>query len=90
MISKCRLKSDNRVVLGTLNINILRNKLPSLIEIVSGNIDVFDIEETKTKIDSSFPEAQFFIPGYKNSFFKDRNANSLCQIRYPLQRVKLF
>ena len=73
LISEYRTKNKDKVVLATLNINSLRNKFTSLMELVSGNIDILVIEETK--IDSTFPEAQFCIPGYKTPFRKDRNAH---------------
>ena len=73
LISEYRAKNKDKVVLATLNINSLRNKFSSLMELVSGNIDILVIEETK--IDSTFPEAQFCIPGYKKPFRKDRNAH---------------
>ena len=100
LISEYRIKNKNKVVLATLNINSLRNKFTSLMEIVSGNIDILVIEETK--IDSTFPEAQFCIPGYKKPFRKDRNAHgggiivyvredihSRKLIGYPFEGVKL-
>ena len=30
---------------------------------------------TETKLDSTFPEKQFYVPGYKKPFRKDRNKN---------------
>ena len=47
---------------GYLNVNSIRNKI---------TFDIFLISETK--IDDSFPSAQFQIEGYK-SFRKDRDA----------------
>ena len=58
---------------ATLNLNSLPNKFSSLAEIISNNIDILVIEETK--IDESFPEGQFLIPGYKKPYRKDRNRN---------------
>ena len=55
LISEYRTKNKDKVVLTTLNINSLRNKFTSLMELVSGNIDILVIEETK--IDSTFQEA---------------------------------
>ena len=66
LISEYRTKNKDKVVLATLNINSWRNKFTSRMELVSGNIDILVIEETK--IDSTFPEAQFCIPGYKKTF----------------------
>ena len=41
------LKSSIRVILANSNINSIRNKFSSLKELVSNNIDVLVIEETK-------------------------------------------
>ena len=35
-------------------------------KVLKGNIDILVIEETK--IDSTFPEAQFYIPRHKKPF----------------------
>ena len=85
LISEYRIKNNNKVVLATLNINSLRNKFTSLMEIVSGNIDILVIEETK--IDSTFPEAQFYIPGYKKPFRKNRNAHAGGMIVYVREDI---
>ena len=55
-----------------MNINSIRNKFSSLKELVSNNIDVLVIEETK--LDDTFPAKSFVIPGYKEPFRKDQNA----------------
>ena len=56
----------------TININSLRNKFDSLIEQITGNIDILMILETK--LDSSFPTGQFLINGYSEPFKIDRNS----------------
>ena len=56
-----------------MNTNSIRNKLSSLKELISNNIDVLVIEETK--LDETFPAKSFVIPGYKEPFRKDRNAH---------------
>ena len=50
----------------------MRNKLDSLVEILHSNVDILLISETK--IDSSFPTAQFKIEGYA-TYRLDRNSN---------------
>ena len=69
-----RTKNPNRIVLSHLNINSLRNKFDILTDQISGNVDVMVISETK--LDDSFPESQFKIPGYSSSFRLDRDQNS--------------
>ena len=88
-----REKNKDKVILATLNINSIRNKFSSLTEIISQNIDVLVIQETK--IDSSFPEGQFQLPGYKNPYCKDRDSHGggvLVYVRddIPSKEVKTF
>ena len=45
-----------------LNINSVRNKVTDFQEIINGNVDVASIVDTK--IDASFPSAQFEFEGY--------------------------
>ena len=54
-----------------LNVNSIRNKFESVRKIIQNTFDIFLVCETK--IDSSFPNQQFFIPEYR-IFRKDRNA----------------
>ena len=61
------------VIIGQLNINSLRNKFHALIEIIRGNLDILVV--TETKLDHTFPEKQFLIPGYKKPYRRDRNRN---------------
>ena len=89
-ISEYRIKNKDKVVLATLNINSLRNKLSSLTEIVSNNLDVMIIEETK--LDASFPNGQFIVPGYKQPYRWDRDCNGggvIVYIREDIPSKKL-
>ena len=61
-LENMRRKNINRLIFVQLNINSLRNKFESLQHIINKNIDVLLISETK--IDSSFPSAQFHLEGY--------------------------
>ena len=56
-LENIRCKNINWLIFAQLNINSLRNKFESLQHIINKNIDVLFISETK--IDSSFPSAQF-------------------------------
>ena len=67
-----RLKNPNRLIIAQLNINSLCNKSDSLVRMLHNNLDILLISETK--IDSSFPTAQFQIEGY-TTYRLDRNAN---------------
>ena len=70
-IKKYRSKNNGKVILANLNLNSIPNKFSSLKEIISNNIDVLVIQETK--IDETFPKGSFDIPGYKRAYHKDRN-----------------
>ena len=63
----------NKIILGQLNINSIRNKFDFLAQQVKGNIDILMISETK--LDESFPVGQFLIDGYSVPFRFDRNGN---------------
>ena len=71
ILKTLRLKNVNRLICAQLNINSIRNKFESLKEIVSTNVDILLICETK--LDSSFPRAQFHIHGFGESYRFDRN-----------------
>ena len=61
-IENIRSKNPNRSIIVKANINSLRYKFNSLVEILHSNFDILLISETK--IDSSLPTAQFKIEGY--------------------------
>ena len=54
-----------------MNVNSIRNKFVTIQELIKSLFEIFLISETK--VDDSFPNAQFKIEGYK-SFRKDRDA----------------
>ena len=58
------------IIVGQLNINSLSYKFLSVEELLSHNLDLLIINETK--LDDSFPNVQFQINGYK-CLRKDRN-----------------
>ena len=72
-LHEIRVKNANRLIIGHLNVNFLRNKFEMLEELIKGKIDIFIISETK--LDSSFPSGQFVIKGYSTPFRLDRNQN---------------
>ena len=56
-----QLRNENpfRKTIGHININLVRNKFESLVDLVSPNLDVLMTSETK--IDERFPWRDFFI-----------------------------
>ena len=68
-----RLKHPKNLVACHLNINSIRRKFTEVSELCSGNIvDILFLSETK--LDASFPTAQFHISGFK-CHRADRNCN---------------
>ena len=57
-----RSKHPKNVFLRHLNVNSLRNKFESINELIKHTFDIFFVSESK--LDSSFPDSQFSIPGY--------------------------
>ena len=71
-IENIKSKNPNSLIIAQLNINSLRYKFDSLVEILHSNVDILLLSETK--MDSSFPTAQFKIEGY-TAYRLDRNSN---------------
>ena len=64
-------KHPRNLFFGHLNVNSICNNFVSIQELIKSTFDIFLISETK--IDDSFPNAQFKIEGYK-SFRENRDA----------------
>ena len=54
-----RIRNIGKIIIGYLNINSVRNKFDAVKEIISQNLDVLMLAETK--IDPTFPTGQFAI-----------------------------
>ena len=63
-------KFIKNLFLGHLNVNCVRNKFEALEFLIKDKSDIFLVSESK--VNSSFPEAQFKIPGYR-IFQQDRD-----------------
>ena len=72
-LKEIKLKNINRVIIAQLNVNSLRNKFDFLKETVTGYVDILLI--TESKLDNSFPTAQFQINGFSSPYRLDRNAH---------------
>ena len=66
-----RTKNPERVIIGNLNINSLPNKFEQLKDTVLKYVDVLVL--TETKLDDSFPKAQFLVDGFSEPYRYDRN-----------------
>ena len=73
LLRNIRIQNLGRIIVATLNINSIRNKFDQLKLSVMGNIDVLVI--TETKLDDSFPAANFMLDGFSKPYRRDRNAN---------------
>ena len=71
IIRDLKLSNPNKIILGHLNINSIRNKFECLRDTIGQNIDILLISETK--LNDTFPEGQFYINGYQNPFRADRS-----------------
>ena len=72
-LNSIRVSNVDRLIIGQLNINSLKNKLEGLKLIVKGNIDILII--TESKLDDTFPINQFIIQGFAPPFRADSNKN---------------
>ena len=57
-----RIQNTKEVIMGHLNINSIPNKFEGIMDLVAKHLDIFLTSETK--IDRSFPDAQFCYDGY--------------------------
>ena len=87
-LKSLRIRNLNKIVVGHLNINSIRNKFDFLAHQVKGNIDILMISETK--LDESFASGQFLLDGYSVPFRFDGNGNSggiLLYIREDISKI---
>ena len=66
-----RFKNSNKVIIGHININSLRNKFELLTEMVWDKVDLLMISETK--LHSLFRNTQFYMKSYSKPYRLDRN-----------------
>ena len=67
-------KHLRKLCLSYININSVRNKLEALSKFACTRVDFLAISETK--VDSSFPTAQFNLPRFRTPYRKDITARS--------------
>ena len=73
-LMELRLNNPNNLTFSYININSVRNKFDSLQEIVMGKVDILVVAETK--IDASFPTAQFSAERYHKPYRLDVSEKS--------------
>ena len=72
-LGNLRIRKMNRLISSKININSIRNDFELLFSLVSNNIDVLLISETK--IHNTFPVSQLYVPGDSLIFKLDRTGN---------------
>ena len=70
-IKKLRTKNPEGVIIGNLNINSLPNKFEQLKYTILKYVDVLVL--TETKLDDSFPKAQYLVDGFSEPYRYDTN-----------------
>ena len=65
-LHQVRINYPSRMIFGQINKNSIRNKLEQLIYIVTNEIDILMVSETK--LDDTFPISQFLMQGYSIPF----------------------
>ena len=72
-LGNLRGKNRNRLIIGQLNINSLTNKFSFLSSQITKYVDILPLSETK--LDDSFPAAQFSLNGFCKPYRLDRSSN---------------
>ena len=68
------IQNPKNIIFSYININSIPNKFGSLCSLISSHVDILSIPETK--LDYSFPNAQFLIPYFHQPFRLDISRNS--------------
>ena len=82
-----KIRSPDKLILGHVNINSIRNKLDSLVYMLDQNIDFFLISETK--LNDSFPLTQFKIEGFTTPYRYNRNDKGGGHLLYIMEDISL-
>ena len=73
-LQEMKSKFPDKLIMGHLNINSIRNKLDALPLIVKNNVHILMISETK--LDDSFLTAQFLLNSFSAPYRLDRNSKA--------------
>ena len=72
-IKEIGIGNANKVIIGNLNINSIRNKFVQLKETVLKYVDILTV--TEAKLDETFLESLFLMNGFAKPYRFDRNKN---------------
>ena len=84
-LTNIRLKNRNRLIIGQLNINSIRNTFYFLCSEISPCLDLLLVSETK--LDDSFPTAQLLMSGFCKPYSLDRCSNGAGLLLYIRQDI---
>ena len=56
------MKNPKNIIFSYININSIRSKFDNLCDLISKNVDILSVAETK--LDPSSPNSQFLTPGF--------------------------
>ena len=73
-IRHLRVQYPKNIILSYININSVRHKFDNFVNLIKDNVDVLVFAETK--LDGSFQDSQFSIPGFKKPYRLDISGNS--------------
>ena len=71
ILQNLKHRNADRPIIGQLNINFIAPKFEPLVSLIKDNIDLLLVSETK--VDDTYPTAQFQIDGYSKPIRIDRN-----------------
>ena len=76
-LKEMKICSPDKLILGHVNVNLIRKKINSLVYMPGKIVDIFLISETK--LDNSFTPAQFKIEGFTTpySYVRDDKGGGL-------------
>ena len=73
-IRHLRVQCPKNIIVSYININSVRHKFNNFVHLIKDNVDVLVFAEAK--LDGSFQDAQFLIPGFKKPYRLDISGNS--------------
>ena len=73
LLTNIKLANANKIVIGHLNINSIRNKFDSFKYLIDDNMDIILLSETK--LNDTFHVSQFLIHGFHAPYRADSTAN---------------
>ena len=65
LLENFRIRNPKNIIFSYININFIRNKFDILCDLISKNVDILSLAETK--LDPSFNNSQVLIPGFHES-----------------------